>query len=169
MISEKSLIDLYRRVYSYPRLVKSLKIVETVSVIIIGAIFAYAIILLAIFEEYLSLVKLLTFSGIPFLSIGLVRSLINAQRPYDLFLIDELEQLRRSKKQGNSFPSRHVFSAFLIGTLWMIYSIPLGAIALFFGAYLAVERVLLGIHFVKDVVVGAVIGTVFGAVGILIW
>ena len=43
-----------------------------------------------------------------------------------------------------------------------------GIAAIILGVYLAVERVLLGIHFVKDTAVGAVIGAISGLIGILI-
>ena len=84
-------------------------------------------------------------------------------------LLDELAYLKDRSKLGRSFPSRHVFSAFLIGTLWGMYSPPVCALVILLGVILAVERVLLGIHFIKDVICGAIIGVLSGFIGILIW
>ena len=77
--------------------------------------------------------------------------------------------MKAQRRAGRSFPSRHVFSAFLIGMLWCIYSVPLGIAAMLLGTYIALERVLLGIHFPRDVIAGAAIGVLSGLVGILIW
>jgi membrane-associated phospholipid phosphatase len=97
-----------------------------------------------------------------------MRYLINSPRPYEVFDIDEFKVMREERKSGRSFPSRHVFSAFLIGMLWLPYSVPFGVAALMLGAFLGLQRVLLGIHFIRDVITGAVIGIVSGLVGILI-
>ena len=82
---------------------------------------------------------------------------------------EALSDMASGRKKGHSFPSRHVFSAFIIGTLWMILSPYVGAATLLFGAVIAISRVLLGIHFLRDVIVGAVIGVASGVIGILIW
>jgi len=47
-----------------------------------------------------------------------------------------------------------------------VYSIPLAIGLLLFGIVLAVSRVLLGIHFIRDVVCGAAVGVISGLVGI---
>ena len=163
------LIGLYRRVYRRPRLVLTLKAVGTLAVILVALSFLYALFLLVFFGDYLRAVELLTYSGVPFLAVSLMRTHVDCKRPYEVFDIPEFSVMKTQRRAGRSFPSRHVFSAFLIGMLWCIYSVPLGIAAMLLGTYIALERVLLGIHFPRDVIAGAAIGVLSGLVGILIW
>jgi membrane-associated phospholipid phosphatase len=58
-----------------------------------------------------------------------------------------------------------VFSIFLIAAsvaLWRPY---VAVVLAFLGVALAISRVLLGIHYVRDVVCGAILGTVSGIIG----
>ena len=72
------------------------------------------------------------------------------------------------EKKGRSFPSRHAYSAFALATLMIYLSIP-AAVALFAVAILlCVFRVLLGIHFIRDVITGALVGAFAGVIGLLI-
>lgn len=159
---------MYKRVYSAPALVRTLSVVGILSVCFVAGIFAYGVAVLLFYGEYLYALQLILVSAIPFAAVSLMRLVINSERPYEVFDLAELVPLREKRRKGASFPSRHVFSAFLIGILWLPYSIPFGIAAVIIGVYLAVERVLLGIHFVKDTVVGAVIGAISGLIGILI-
>ena len=150
-----------------PRLVKTLKILGAISVFFIAGVFLYGIGVLAYAGEYIYLAHLVAVTAIPFVAVSVMRLIINTARPYEVFDVDELKELREMGKPGRSFPSRHVFSAFLIGILWLPYSVPFGVATLILGVFLAIERVLLGIHFVKDTVTGAVIGIVSALVGML--
>ena len=162
-------VRLYNGVYARPGLVRMLRISDKVAVALCGAAFAYALFVLLWVGEYPSLFKLLAFSAVPFIAVSLMRSFINCKRPYEVYDCDVLREMSVGRKRGHSFPSRHVFSAFLIGTLWLMYSPYVGTAVILLGAFLAVERVLLGIHFVKDVVAGAVIGIASGLIGALVW
>ena len=168
MESRERLIRVYRRIYAMPRLVLALRIAGALATFFIAGIFLYGIGVLLYAGEYLYAVHLCTATAIPFVAVSLMRLIINAQRPYEIFDIEELTPLREKRRKGASFPSRHVFSAFIIGTLWLQYSIPFGISAILVGTFLAVERIVLGIHFVKDAVAGAAIGVLSGLVGILI-
>ncbi len=64
---------------------------------------------------------------------------------------------------GKSFPSRHAFSAFAIAASWFAASAPVAVVLLVAAVVLAICRVLGGVHFPRDVVVGALIGSVTGA------
>ena len=86
-----------------------------------------------------------------------LREKINAKRPYELY---GFKPLIKKDTNGLSFPSRHVFSIFVIGgSIWVINKI-LGTIILIMGLFLAIIRVIMGVHFPKDVIAGAVIGCV---------
>ena len=169
MKREDRLFALYGRIYSHPKLVMALLIIGRVLTGFVILSFLYAVSVLVFFEEFISVIKLVALTGIPFFIVSFMRSGINRQRPYEIFKTDEMTRFVKGRKSGNSFPSRHVFSAFLIGTLWMMYAPIIGITVLFIGLYLAIERVLLGIHFVSDVIAGAIIGLASGAFGILIW
>jgi undecaprenyl-diphosphatase len=61
-----------------------------------------------------------------------------------------------------SFPSGHAMSAFAIAIPLCIYHPELQAPLLVLSASIAVSRVILGMHFVSDVVVGSLLGTGLG-------
>lgn len=168
MKKEKALVSLYRRVYSSDRLVFCLRLFGAVAVAYVALVFLATLLTLFVEESYAEGVKLALLAAVPFVFVSVLRALINLPRPCEVIDDEALDSLRKDGKKGKSFPSRHVFSAFLIGVLILPYSIPLGVIGVIIGAYLAFARVALGIHFVEDVVAGAVIGTVSGLLGILI-
>lgn len=106
--------------------------------------------------------KVLFIPGISFILLSLFRSYINFSRPYELYNITPI--INKDTK-GKSFPSRHVFSVFIIAmTLYYISSL-LGVFLMFIGVILAIIRVLGGVHFPKDVIVGAIIGVLSGIIG----
>lgn len=101
---------------------------------------------------------------VPFISFVLVtlfRNYKNAKRPYEIY---GFKPLTPKNSQGKSFPSRHTFSAFVIATCALSVNAILGGVLLLLGAIIALSRVLLGLHFIKDVAFGAVIGIVLGSV-----
>ena len=167
-MNSNRMINVYRRVYSMPSFVLTLKIISALAVFFVAGVFAYGVGVLLFFGEFIYVTHLTLMAGIPFVAVTLMRYFINSERPYEVFDIDEFKEMKEERKSGRSFPSRHVFSALLIGILWLPYSVPFGVAALILGAFLGVERVLLGIHFIRDVLAGAVIGALSGLVGILI-
>lgn len=106
-------------------------------------------------QQYRELALTILVPAVSFLLLTLLRKKINAPRPYELF---EFKPLLKKDTKGKSFPSRHVFSGFVIaGTIWWQY--PAVSVVLFaMGAVLAVLRVLSGVHFPKDVLAGAICG-----------
>ncbi|MBR2971624.1 MAG: phosphatase PAP2 family protein [Clostridia bacterium] len=159
---------MYRRVYSVPGFVTALRIFDALSVFFVAGVFVYGIAVLLYSGMYLYALKLSIMAAVPFVILSVLRVLIDSQRPYEVFDIQEFSELREKKKSGRSFPSRHVFSAFLIGVLWIPYALPFGIAAILLGVLMAAERVARGIHFIQDVLVGAVIGILSGVIGILI-
>ncbi len=58
-----------------------------------------------------------------------------------------------------SFPSGHTITAFAVAiTIGTFYPVLLGPL-LFFALFIATSRILLGMHFLSDVLVGALLGT----------
>ena len=96
-----------------------------------------------------------------FVILSLLRKKINAPRPYEEWTIKPL--LDRDSP-GQSMPSRHVFSATIISMACFHASLSLGIILLVLSALLGLVRVLGGVHFPKDVVVGYICGLVWGMI-----
>ena len=94
-----------------------------------------------------------------FVILSFLRKKINAPRPYEEWTIKPL--LDRDSP-GQSMPSRHVFSATIISMACLHASLSVGVILLVFSALLGLVRVLGGVHFPKDVVVGYICGLVWG-------
>lgn len=94
-----------------------------------------------------------------FLAVTVFRKVVNRNRPYEKFPITSLI---KKDKRGQSFPSRHVFSIFLIATLWFYFWKPVGIFLFIAGIFLAIVRVIGGVHFVSDVCAGALLGIIAG-------
>ena len=156
---EKALYSVYRdQGFSEMLRIGSFAVVA----ITVYAFFVHLLKLLA--HGYLAPLELLIITGVPFIALTVMRSIINAPRPYELL---EFYEKKPKGKAGHSFPSRHVFSVFVIATVITPANIALGLVLAVLGAALAAMRVLLGLHFIRDVVAGALIGVIAGVVGLL--
>ena len=96
-----------------------------------------------------------------FVILSLLRKKINAPRPYEEW---DIKPLLDRDGPGQSMPSRHVFSATIISMACLHASLSVGVILLVFSALLGLVRVLGGVHFPKDVVVGYICGLVWGVI-----
>ncbi len=152
------------KVYNSRRLTLILKTTSHISVFAIAAAF-FALLVYNFSQDYLSALKLLLATGIPFVIVSIFRRVINAPRPYELY---DFYERKPKEKRGLSFPSRHVFSAFIIATVSASVSIYLSVGLFLVGFALAASRVLLGIHFIRDVVAGALVGVIAGVVGLVL-
>ena len=94
-----------------------------------------------------------------FVLLTLVRKWINQPRPYETWGIVPLLDKDSS---GNSMPSRHVFSATIISMACVHANLPAGLILLVLSALLGLVRVLGGVHYPKDVLVGYACGLIWG-------
>ena len=116
-------------------------------------------------EEYLTALMIAVCAGVGFVMVTLLRHFIDAPRPYELYSFYEVKP---KEKSGKSFPSRHAYSAFAISTLAFSVSPLIATVFLFLAAIMCVCRVLLGIHFIRDVAAGALIGAVAGIIGLIL-
>ena len=94
-----------------------------------------------------------------FVILSFLRKKINALRPYEVW---EIVPLLDRDSPGQSMPSRHVFSATIISMACLHASLSVGVILLVLSAFLGLVRVLGGVHYPKDVVVGYICGLVWG-------
>ena len=96
-----------------------------------------------------------------FVILSLLRKKINDPRPYEVW---EIIPLLDRDSPGQSMPSRHVFSATIISMACLHTSLTMGMICLILSAFLGLVRVLGGVHYPKDVVVGYTCGLVWGVI-----
>ena len=142
-----------------PGVVRALNIVNHGIVVVFYA--AYALLLgWACVSDPWKLAPLVGVTAVGFAAVSFYRRRFNAPRPYECCAIAPL--IARDGA-GKSFPSRHAFSAFAIAASWFAGSAPVAVVLLVAAVVLAVCRVLGGVHFPRDVVVGALIGSATGA------
>ena len=96
-----------------------------------------------------------------FVILSFLRKKINTPRPYEKW---DIKPLLDRDSPGQSMPSRHVFSATIISMACLHASLTMGMICLTLSAFLGLVRVLGGVHYPKDVVVGYICGLVWGVI-----
>lgn len=101
-------------------------------------------------------------AGLGFAAVTLWRHLVNVPRRFEVW---EDEPLLGRHREGHSFPSRHVFSAAIIalsvGWLYPWLGVAVGVLAL----VLAAVRVIGGVHYLRDVLVGIAFALLVGGIG----
>lgn len=102
--------------------------------------------------------------AISFVLVSILRSKVNARRPYEVF---DTPSAIHKDTSGKSFPSRHVFSISVIAMTFLacLPSPAPGIFLLVLSMVLAVVRVVSGIHFARDVVCGFALGVLSGLIG----
>lgn len=95
-----------------------------------------------------------------FVLLSYIRKQVNLPRPYETW---DMSPLISRESQGKSMPSRHVFSASLLSMVLLQVSGTLGLLFLVLSLGLASARVLGGVHYPKDVLVGYLLGLLWGS------
>ena len=99
--------------------------------------------------------------AVSFVVVSLFRKKLNRKRPYETL---DIQPLIVKNTRGQSFPSRHVFSVFVIAMTWGWICPPAGAALMVVGVLVALIRIVGGVHYPSDVLAGAVIGILAGLV-----
>lgn len=99
---------------------------------------------------------------ISFLGVTAFRKLLNVPRPYERF---ETAPAIPKDKKGQSFPSRHVFSVYIIAVTVFYVHPGAGILLGLIGAGMAAIRVFGGVHTPWDVMAGALMGVICGILG----
>ncbi len=100
-----------------------------------------------------------------FIIISLLRKVFNFERPYTKY---NIRPLIIKQKVGESFPSRHTFSIAIIAMAFLYTNTILGIIMLMLMIFLAISRVIAGVHFARDVIGAAIIAVLWGVLGFYI-
>ena len=153
-------------VYTHACFKKTLEVLSSAIVALTVLTFIGGGIYLALSSWISALLYVITLF-VPFVLVSILRVWIDAARPCAVYTLQNVELPH--KKTSRSMPSRHVFSVFAIGASICFFHLPLGLTTLVFGIVLAGCRVLLAVHFMRDVAVGACIGALSGIIsGIVI-
>ncbi len=128
---------------------------------------SYAVLLIWLFlhHEYYTVFQFIQLPAVAFIIVSIFRKLYSAKRPYEIY---GFEPVIEKETKGKSFPSRHVFSIFMIAMVFTRFCLPLGLFFLFLGLVLAILRVVGGVHFIRDVFSGAAIAIFAGYVGLFL-
>ena len=94
-----------------------------------------------------------------FLFVSLIRKIIKRQRPYEKY---HYQSMIEKESKENSMPSRHVFSAVVIAMTFFYFNHFIGMILLVLACGSAVVRVIGGVHYISDVIVGFLLGILAG-------
>lgn len=153
-----------RSVYENQTLAEGLSVVSIFS----SLVFVYAVCFMmaeAFIESAKTAIGLAVMLAVPFLIVSLVRALVRAPRPYEVYPFYEKKPHRAV---GKSFPSRHAFSAFAIAVAMLAFHPTFALLLLGLALALSVCRFLLGIHFIRDLVAGGLIGVFSSVLGLMI-
>lgn len=93
------------------------------------------------------------------LEISVLRKIVNRPRPYEKYSTEPV--IKRDGK-GESFPSRHTASAFIIAMCAIPVSVPVAIVLLIISLIIGLTRILAGVHYISDVITGAAISIATG-------
>ena len=166
-MSNKFYVNLNRSICSDKTKRQLVMILNELVTYLIALIYFICLIVLIIHHEFRQLFLAVLTPVAGFVIARFFRVILRHPRPYQVIRIRPLD---REKKTSFAFPSCHVASAFVIGTTLLALSFKAaGILVLILGVVLAVLRVMSGGHFIKDVVSGALLGSLCGIVLHLIY
>lgn len=96
-----------------------------------------------------------------FLLITALRKLLNFKRPYEVL---DITPLMNKSTKGLSFPSRHTASVFIISMTFLYVDNLLGILFFIFSVMIGLSRFLAGVHFLRDILAGALISIIIGSI-----
>ncbi len=161
--------EVYIRVMAYfaehRRLCRGLIILEKSLEILTVAVYI-GLLLFSLYENIGFALRSAVTSLIALYICTLIRFVRNAPRPYEVY--ETLPAMNKDTR-GQSFPSRHLTSVSVIAVSLMSVWPTVGVVFALISIVMAALRVLLGVHFIRDVVCGGAIGYVVGIVGVFLF
>ena len=129
--------------------------------------FLYTYLPLVMFISYPTMLIIKAFTGFDFkllmmvlipasvlLVVTIIRKIVNRPRPYEKY---DSPSLFERDGIGESFPSRHTASAFVLAMSGFALNPYIGAVLLLIAATIAFTRIITGVHYVSDVLAGMII------------
>lgn len=143
---------------------KTVRLVNEINHILTGIVFfSYPFFLLRLlFGRDPFLVRAIAVPAVSFVLVTIFRRALNLPRPYERFGVPPVLDKDTS---GKSFPSRHVFSVFVIAVTVYVKHPEAGILLGILGVVLAAIRVVGGVHSIWDVTAGMAFGILAGAIG----
>lgn len=130
---------------------------------IFNVIVYVSILAVLFFDEDVRLIRVMLVPAMVFGAVTVFRNCLNAPRPYDMLGYQPLIPVQAGK--GKSFPSRHTASAVIIAlAIWYLHT-AFGVGMMILAVLIGVSRILVGVHYLKDVICGASISLLFGVIG----
>ncbi len=127
---------------------------------------AYPILeLYLIFTKDIRIIRCTLVPLIAFVLTTVIRSTINAPRPYEKL---DITPLIKKDTRGNSFPSRHTACIVIIAAAWYYIFPPVGIFLTAVSIIIMVIRPLSGVHFPVDVAAGAILSALCGIIGFVL-
>lgn len=160
-MSEYSYIKLNRFMLSHPEFSKISVVLSKLITNISYIFYPIFLILILIFNRQY-IIKLTVVPLVSLIVVSILRNLINLERPYEKM---DITPIIKKRTKGKSFPSRHTFAIFMIAFSVSIVNLWLGLIFTLFGCILAWLRVLLGLHYVRDVLAGFISAIILALLG----
>lgn len=160
-MKKENYIDMMQNIKTHPKSVKFICVCNGLFTRVVYAVFLLFVLWLFLNKDE-RIIRVLLTTAISFIFVSVFRKIFNRKRPYETFGVAPV--IPKNKK-GNSFPSRHVFSAFVIAMACLYVNISLGILVMIVAIAIAVLRVLGGVHYPSDVIAGGVIGILSGIIG----
>lgn len=150
----------YRQVTGPLRNEQGIRYLDYANKVLTGCMYiVYPAVLVYVFIFHRSLLlRYICIPGISFLLVSFFRKRINAPRPYE----QGVPSLLKKATEGQSMPSRHLFSSAVISMTVLSLNGILGSLCWAITLANAVVRVLAGVHYPKDVCVGMLLGILAG-------
>lgn len=160
-MNEKIYEKITEPIYLHKHGVKILKILNKLTTSLVYLVYPVFLLILVVKGD-IRFWKVLIIPGISFILLSAFRKYINVPRPYEVL---DIVPIISKETEGKSFPSRHVFSVFVIAMTLYYISIPIGISLMVIGIIVGIVRVVGGVHFPRDVIAGALIGILCSIIG----
>ncbi len=120
-----------------------------------------ALIVYVFFSNPVDIFKIILVPLGVFLLVTVLRKVINEQRPYEKY---RTPSLFGKTTKGQSMPSRHTASAFIISLAILYVNTELGIAALSVSFLITLSRILAGVHFIRDVLAAMLLSITVGVI-----
>lgn len=162
-MSELSYIKLNHYMLARPRLSKALVFLCRSITLAFYILYPFFLIAGIFYFGFIAMLKPILVPFISIVILSVIRARLNLPRPYEKF---EITPLYNKNTKGKSFPSRHTFAVFIITfTLYFFVNPFTFSVLLLLSIILAILRVLLGVHLVRDVLVGFLFAIISALIG----